>query len=112
MKILIDFLNMLGLHININLETSPIVQFCIVILVLTIIALICCINIFLYCIVLYISENKNILNYINKYKIILKIFNFYKKTRLLYIVLEFIFLIVNLACIASLCLYIIYGVST
>ena len=100
MKILIDFLNMLGLHININPETSPIVLFCIVILVLTLIALYCCINIFLYCIVLYISENNNILNYIYKYNILLIIFNFYKKTRLLYMVLEFIFLIINLTCIA------------
>jgi hypothetical protein len=100
MKILIDFLNLLGLHININPETSPFVLFCIVILVLTLIALFCCINIFLYSIVLYITENKDILNYINKYKIILKIINFYKKTRLIYILLEFMFLILNLSCIA------------
>jgi len=53
---------MLGLHININPETPPFVLFCIVILVLTLIALFCCINIILYSIMLYTSEDKDILN--------------------------------------------------
>ena len=100
MKILIDFLNIFGLHIKINPETSPFILFCIVILALTVIALICCINIFIYYITIYISDNQTILNYVNKYNTILNILNFYKKTRLLYIILEFMFLIANLACIA------------
>ena len=79
MKILIDFLNIFGLHIQINPETSPFILFCIIILTLTLIALIlpCCINIFIYYITIYITEKPTILNYVNKYKIIFKIFNFY-----------------------------------
>jgi hypothetical protein len=100
MKILIEILNMFGLHLQINPETSSFRLFCIIILTLTLIALICCINIFIYYITPYISENPTILNSVNKYKIIFKIFNLYKKTRLLYIVVEFIILIVNLTCIA------------
>jgi len=100
MNKLIEFLQSLGIQININPEIKPIVLFSIVILVLTLIALLCSINIFIYAIIIYISENEKILNFIKKYKLLFKIFNYYKKTRLVFIIIEFLFLIFILSSIA------------
>jgi hypothetical protein len=111
MEKLIEFLKLLGIHININQETQPIVTFSIAILVLTIIALLCTLNIFIYLLVLYITDNVKFLEYFKNYKVILKIFYYYKKTRVIYIIIEFIFLVFILSSISWLCLRIIQGIT-
>lgn len=52
----------------------------------------CVINIIIYTIVIYLSDNKKVIELVSKNKITLKIFNFYKNTRKLYLLIEFFIL--------------------
>ena len=67
MQNITDFLRILGINITINESSSPIVLFACVILVLSVIALLCFINIVLYFTILYITEHKIFTDKINKY---------------------------------------------
>jgi hypothetical protein len=104
MNQLINFLNSIGIHVNISESSSPVLLFAFSILVLSLIVLSCILNIILYLCVIYISENNQvILDIISKYKLLLKIFNIYKKTRMFYLVIEFILLLFSLGSIIWLC---------
>nr|AWN55951.1 hypothetical protein [Pleurotus pulmonarius] len=111
MKEFLEFLNHFGIHLTVNESSSPILGFCVVILVLSILALLCVLNIIIYLIVLNISENKYILDKISEYKLFFKIFILYKNTRLVYLAFEFMFLIINLFSIIYLCGRVAYGIS-
>ena len=78
MKEFLEFLNHFGIHLTVNESSSPILGFCVVILVLSILALLCVLNIIIYLIVLNISENKYILDKISEYNYSLR-FLFYIK---------------------------------
>jgi len=101
---IINFLNNIGIHINISDSSSPVLLFVFSILVLSLINLFCVLNIILYLCVIYISSNQEILDKISKNILLLKIFNFYKNTRIFYLVIEFIFLLFILGSIIWLCI--------
>jgi len=73
--------------------------------------LFCILNIVLYLCILYVSDNKVLLDKISKYYLILYLFNLYKKSRLVYLVIEFILLLVCIISIIWLCLNLIYGLT-
>jgi len=113
LNVLLEFLNSLGLNLslNINEESSPIILFALSILVLSLISLLCILNIILYLCIFYVSDNKVLLDKVSQYSWILFLFNLYKKTRLFYIVFEFILLLVCIISISWLCWNLIYGLT-
>ena len=111
MQNITDFLRLLGINITINDSTSPIVLFACVILVLSIIALLCFINIVIYFTVLYLTEHKIFIDKISEYKYILKIINIYRKTRLPYLLFEIILYLICSCSIIWFCIRIIYGLT-
>ena len=111
MEQIIQFLNSYGLHITINQDTQPIVLFCIVILTLSLISIISCLNIVIYYIIINISDNKKVLDFLSKHPILLKVFNYYKNIRTFYIIIDFLFLFLNIAAIFALCFYVVYNVT-
>lgn len=104
-------LNYLGLGISISEETSPILQFCIVIMVLAIIALLCFINIMIYIGILYISSKIEFLNKLPKHWLFQKWFNLYISTRFGFLIFEIILFLINILGIIYLCGRIVYGLS-
>jgi hypothetical protein len=80
------------------------------ILVLSIIAFFCFINILIYFSILYIIDKK-IMDRLSKNTILLRIATFYKQTRVYYIVIEVIFFIISLGTVISLCLKLINGLT-
>lgn len=109
MNIFTEFLHSLGVNITIDGNSSPVVLFACVILVLSVIALLCFINIVLYFAVLYITEHKVFIDKINKYKYIEKLVLVYKKTRISYLVFEIILYFVCSCSIIWFCIRVIYG---
>lgn len=69
LNILLEFLNSLGLNLslNINAESSPIILFALSILVLSLISLLCILNIILYLCIIYVSDNKVLLDKVSQY---------------------------------------------
>lgn len=104
-----DILNSLGISVDEN--TSPIVLFCAVNLLLSIISILCVLNIILYLIVIYISDNDKFLKWISNYNILKKVFSLYKKTRQSYLVFEFIILLINIGSIIWLNFSLINGLT-
>lgn len=111
MSELLAFLNFVGIHLNVNESSSPIALFCVVVLVFAVISLLCVVNIIIYLVVKYISETKVLLDKISKHVLLFKLFKLYKKTRLFYIVIDFVLLLVNIGSIIWLCLRLINGLS-
>lgn len=52
------------------------------------VSFLCVISILIYIIVIYLSDNKKVIELVSKNQITLKFFNFYKKTRKLYLLTE------------------------
>lgn len=80
MKEFFYFFNLLGIPVSGN--SSPILLFACVILVLTIVILLYFINIILYISVLYVLEHKYIIDKLTKYFYLNKLISFYGKSRL------------------------------
>src|SRR5215475_9139224 len=96
MKEVIDYLKSFGF--NINESTDPLILLLCIILIISIFALLCVINIILYILIVYFLESNSSLNLlVDKLPNILKkIIAFYKNTRIYYILMEFIFILVSL----------------
>lgn len=109
MKELIDLLKLLGVHVNISESSSPILLFACSILVLSIIALFCFINILLYFTILHITDNKLLLDKLSRYIILVKIINLYRQTRIAYLLFEVILFLVSLGSVIWLCSRVVYG---
>ena len=92
-------LNWLGISLVENATDSPVFLLSACVLIFSIIALLCAINIIFYFIVLYFIENKNLLEKISKYKILLKLIKFYKKTTMFYLAVEILIFIYCFGCI-------------
>ena len=103
----INFLGSYGIHINISDANSPLVLFALMCLLCSFVSLLCVFNIVLYLFVIYCSETKIILDFVSNYSLLKKIFNFYKTTRKLYIIIEFEFLLFNISIISYYSLLII-----
>jgi len=112
MNELINLLKNIGIHINISESSSPIMLFAFSILVLSLISLFCVLNIILYLCVIYISDSQELLDKISKNILLLKIFYFYKNTRIFYLVIEFIFLLFILGSIIWLCIRVLNPIIT
>jgi hypothetical protein len=57
------------------------------------------------------SNNKQLLDKISQYSLVLSLFKFYKQTRLVYLIFKFIMLLVFIVSISWLCWSLIYGLS-
>lgn len=79
--------------VNLNESSSAIVNLCLANLIFSTVSLLCVLNILLYLVVLYVSDRLDLISLISKYRILSKLFDFYRKTRISYLVFEFIFLL-------------------
>jgi hypothetical protein len=105
----INLLNSLGIHVSV--ESSPILLFLYLIVFFTIFGLLSIINIGIYVGVLYLSNNKLLLDKISEWSLLLRLLNIYKKTRIYFIISElFLFLFCQFS-IIWFCLKFINGIS-
>lgn len=109
MKKLLIFLNNLGILVPIDESSSPIVLFALCILVLSVVSLLCFINILLYFMILYITEHKILLDKLPTNVLFIKILNFYKQTRIFFIFVAVTLLVFSLCSIIYLCSKVIQG---
>lgn len=111
MKQFFEFLEYLGIHVNES--SSPILLFACVILVLSSVALLCLVNIVFYYITMFILDNKKLIDIIRRKMppFVIKILHLYKKTRIVYVITEFIFLFICIGSIAWLCFRIVRGLT-
>lgn len=65
------------------------------------------INILIYLGILYIIENKSLLNRFSKYPFLVKLINIYKQTRLFYLIFEIVLLLASFLVIIRLCVRIV-----
>lgn len=79
--------------VNLNESSSAIVNLCLANLIFSTVSLLCVLNILLYLVVLYVSDRLDLISLISKYRFLSKLFGFYRKTRISYLVFEFIFLL-------------------
>ena len=94
-----NFLKSIGIFVNVPEDSSPILKLFIKILVLGIVSLFYIFNIIVYLLIIYFSNNEKVLSIVSKHKYLLKIFNFYRKTQIIYLILEFALLIGNVGLI-------------
>ena len=92
LEIIIKLLNYMGISVTNN--TSPFVWLLCLILLFSEIGVVCLSNIIIYLLILLISENKNLLSKLENRPYLLRILNIYRKTRIAFIITEFIFLYV------------------
>ena len=107
MDYVISLINMLGFNVELNDSTPNILLFACVVFVFAMMALLCFVNIMLYFFAIYITEHKLFLDWISKYSLLLKIVNFYNKTRMAYLLFEIVLFLANLGGILYLTLFII-----
>ena len=110
MENLINFLHYLGINVEINNSTSPIVLLACCILVLNTIGLLCFVNIMIYISILYITEHKIFLDKISKYILLVKIVNLYRKTRIAFIIFEVVLFFFSIGMVIWFCIRIIINV--
>ncbi len=101
-----ELLNKLG--INITENSSPIFLFACSILILSLISLVCFIQIMLYFLINYYSENEKFINKISKLPILLKIVKFYKISNIVSIMIEIGFFLLSMTSIIYLCFKVVY----
>jgi hypothetical protein len=77
-----NFLNYLGLTMNVSEESSAILLLSISHLIMAVIGFLCFINIAIYFIVVYFLDEK-LLSKISEYTMLLKLVEIYRKTRLM-----------------------------
>lgn len=82
-----------SLGISIDENSSPIVLFSVCNVVFSFISLLCVFNIIIYLVVMYVGNNEQFLIWISKYRFLNKVFVLYKKTRVVYLVSEFMLLL-------------------
>lgn len=111
MKNLLAFLHSLGIGLHVNENSSPFLLFVMLLLVFAIISLLCFINIVIFLVIMYYSNDARILNIMSQNAFVFRIFNLYKNTRPYYVLTEFLFLIVNVSCIIWFCIMVILGCS-
>ena len=110
MKNLMNLLHYLGISIDINNSTSPIVLLAFSILGLSTIGLLCFVNILIYISILYITEHKIFLDKISKYILLVKIVNLYRKTRIAFIIFEVVLFFFSIGSVIWFCFRIIISV--
>ena len=103
---LFEILKFLGL--NINTDSEPIVLLLCVILVLSLISVLSIVNIVIYLAALYITNQYWFLNKISKWNFLVNILNFYRKTRIRFIILEVFLFLYSQGSVIWLCWYFIY----
>ena len=103
---LFEILKFWGL--NINTDSEPIVLLLCVILVLSLISVLSIVNIVIYLAALYITNQYWFLNKISKWNFLVNILNFYRKTRIRFIILEVFLFLYSQGSVIWLCWYFIY----
>ena len=112
MNELLSFLSSLGINLNISEASHPFVLFAFSILILCVVCLLCVLTISGFLLGLYVTTNEKLVAKVSKYPLLLKVFNFYKKTRVFYLIIEILILIYCLGLIFWLCWRVIYGIAT
>ena len=106
-KKLTEFLSYLGISVEVNNDSSPLLIMSIIVLFMSVLCLLCFINVFGYTLT-YVFIQKG-LKYENKFPTFLKkIINYYKNATLLFIVLEGILCLVCLILLVYFSLLILY----
>jgi len=100
-KIFFDFLNWLG--ISLSDSSSPILILGYVFLVLSVISLICAVNILIYLIAIKIIEHPKVLDKLSNWIFLSKFIKLYTNIRWWYIILDVLLLIYCLSRIIILC---------
>lgn len=96
-----NFFKVFGFSVNEN-SSPDVLLFC-VILFFASLALLSVFNISIYLLSIYILNNKVVLNKISKYTYLIKIINYYKSSRIVFIIIELSLLIFSLLYIISIC---------
>ena len=106
-----DFINSFGF--NINLGSSPLVLFLSSILVLSIVSLLCILNIIIYFIILKVFESQSNIDWITARvpSYVMYLINIYRKTRIYYIIVEVLFLLFCNGSIIYLCSIFLIGLK-
>nr|YP_010697859.1 hypothetical protein P1Q01_mgp06 [Phellinidium ferrugineofuscum]WCF76820.1 hypothetical protein [Phellinidium ferrugineofuscum] len=104
---IIAFLKYLGIHVNVNEFSSPILLFACSILIMSILALIIFIQIILYFAIKHITDDKVLLDKISKYTLLFKIFNMYRQTSIFFILFEVLLFLYSMGIIIWLCFSVI-----
>lgn len=94
---------------NISDANQPLFLLALSILCLSSVCMFCAIQIIIYLFVLYSIEHRGILDKISKYPYMLKLINFYKNTRLYYLLFEIILFFTSLGFILYLCSRLVFG---
>lgn len=95
--------------ISITENTNPYILLLSVIIFFTFIALLSVLNISIYLFSIYIiNTNKVLYNFLSKYPYLLKIVNYYKSSRIVFILIEVLFLLFSLLYIIYLCYRVIF----
>jgi hypothetical protein len=92
------------LDINIPDNASTLTHWSFSVFLFSLIALICFINVLFFLIVYILIQGKMVENYENKYPKLKKLINFYKKSSILYVIIE------SLICFSCLLLLIIFSI--
>ena len=111
MNILYLILNYLG--VDLNSDVSVFVKFLYVIILLSVIIVICLLNVLFYFLIIYLIEDLKILDKFTKFKLpnfVLSLIKLYKNTRKLFIVYEVCFALFIALMLIWLCSRIVYGV--
>ena len=112
MQNILDFLNYLGLSINLNDSTNPLVYIALGFLIFNLIILFSVLNISFYLISIYLlNTNKYMDKISSKYPYVLKIIKYYNSTRISFIVLELMFLFGSVGYMMYACIRIIIKLS-
>ncbi len=112
MQYILDLLNSFGIQLNINANTNPIVLIALSYLIFTCIILLSVVNISIYLLSLYVLNNSKFLDKIvSKYPLINKLINFYSSTRIGFILLEVVFLMLSIGYMIRLSLKLIVNLS-
>ena len=109
MNFLDQILHFIGISVDINESSSPIVLLAYSILGLNTIGLLCFVNIILYISVIYITEHKLFIDKISKYTVLFKLLNIYRKTRFGFLLFEVILFLFSIGFVIWLCLRLLHG---
>jgi hypothetical protein len=99
MNQILEMLQSFGLTLTIDENSSPVLLLALSTLIFSSVALVCTLNIIMYLGILYLSKQDFILGYLSKYVLLQKLFNLYKGTTMLFLIIEFGLLLFNISSI-------------
>ena len=108
MSIIFYIMNYLGINLNVE-SADPFVSLLSMLCFLSLIGLLSIINISIYLMVIYFSNNEKIIKILSRWKYVFFIFNIYKKTRVFFIVSEILIFLISQLTVIYICVKCIKG---